>query len=149
MVNACASAHNPRGMSRPQGRIGAYDLIERVGEGGMAEVWLARREGLGGAVKSCALKLMLPRIATSDRHRKMFLQEARLALKLGHANIVSVFDAGEESGRLYMALEWIDGVNLRDFSQRIWDIPMRFSIPVVCHLVGELLNALRYAHTFG
>jgi serine/threonine protein kinase len=136
-------------MSRPQGRIGAYDLIERVGEGGMAEVWLARREGLGGAVKSCALKLMLPRIAGNDRHRKMFLQEARLALKLNHANIVSVFDAGEEGGRLYMALDWVDGVNLRDFSQRIWDIPMRFSIPVVCHVVGELLNALRYAHTYG
>lgn len=149
MVNVPPPAHNPPGMSPPQGRIGAYELIERVGEGGMAEVWLARREGLGGAVKSCALKLMLPRIAGNERHRKMFLSEARLALKLNHANIVSVFDAGEESGRLYMALDWVDGVNLRDFSQRIWEIPMRFSIPVVCHVIGELLNALRYAHTFG
>jgi serine/threonine protein kinase len=136
-------------MSRPQGRIGAYDLIERVGEGGMAEVWLARREGLSGAVKSCALKLMLPRLAADERHRKMFLQEARLALKLSHANIVSVFDAGEADGRLYIAMDWIDGVDLRAFSQKIWDIPMRFSIPVVCHIVGELLNALRYAHTYG
>jgi serine/threonine protein kinase len=134
---------------QPQAKIGAYDLIERVGEGGMAEVWLARREGMSGAVKSCALKLMLPRIAADPRHRKMFLQEARLALKLSHANIVSVFDAGEADGRLYIAMDWIDGVDLRDFSQKIWDIPMRFSIPVVCHITGELLNALRYAHTYG
>ncbi len=136
-------------MAQSAGRIGAYDLVERVGEGGMAEVWLARREGLSGAVKSCALKLMLPRIAADERHRKMFLQEARLALKLSHANIVSVFDAGEADGRLYIAMDWIDGVDLRAFSQKIWDIPMRFSIPVVCHIVGEILGALRYAHTYG
>jgi|GEM_PF-3553929 len=128
--------------------LGGYELIEKVGEGGMAEVWLARRGGIGGAMKSCALKLPLERMSADERFRKMFLSEARLALKLSHANIVSVFDAGEADGRLYMALEWIDGVDLRSFAQRIHDLPMRFSLPVVCHIIGELLHALRYAHTF-
>ncbi|MEM6996841.1 MAG: protein kinase [Myxococcota bacterium] len=129
-------------------RIGEYELIEKVGEGGMAEVWLARRAGIGGSMKSCALKLPLQRVSADERFQKMFLSEARLALKLSHANIVSVFDAGETDDRLYMALEWIDGVDLRSFAQRIHDIPMRFSMPVVCHVIGELLHALRYAHTF-
>jgi len=132
----------------PLPRIGPYELIDKVGEGGMAEVWLARREGIGGSTKSCALKLPLEKYTTDERFRKMFLSEARLALKLSHGNIVSVFDAGEADGRLYMALEWIDGVDLRDFAQRIHDLPMRFSMSVVCHIIGELLHALRYAHTF-
>lgn len=153
MANPPQRAHNPQAMrnATPKpavARVGAYELIEKVGEGGMAEVWLARREGIGGSMKSCALKLPLERISSDERFQKMFLSEARLALKLSHANIVSVFDAGEVDGRLYMALEWIDGVDLRSFAQRIHDIPMRFSIPVVCHVLGELLHALRYAHTF-
>lgn len=146
-------AHNPQAMRNATptpavAELGGYELIEKVGEGGMAEVWLARRGGIGGAMKSCALKLPLERVSSDERFRKMFLSEARLALKLSHANIVSVFDAGEADGRLYMALEWIDGVDLRSFAQRIHDLPMRFSIPVVCHILGELLHALRYAHTF-
>lgn len=153
MANAGLAAHNPLSMGRavslePHAKVGGYELVEKVGEGGMAEVWLARREGIGGATKSCALKLPLERVSSDERYRKMFLQEARLALKLSHANIVSVFDAGEDGGRLYMALDWVDGVDLRSFAQRIHGIPMRFSIPVVCHIVGELLHALQYAHTF-
>lgn len=127
-------------------RLGDYELLERVGQGGMAEVWMARRAVIPGGLKACALKIIHGRIAAQPRYRRMFLQEARLALKLRHANVVSVFDVGEADGRLYMALEWIDGVHLRDFAQRVRVRMGELPVPVVCHVVGELLQGLRHAH---
>lgn len=107
---------------------------------------MARRAVIPGGLKACALKIIHGRFGGDLRYRRMFLQEARLALKLRHANVVSVFDVGEASGRLYMALEWVDGVHLRDFAQhvrqRLGDLP----VAVVCHVVAELLQGLRHAH---
>jgi serine/threonine protein kinase len=130
----------------PGMRLGDYELLERVGAGGMAEVWMARRAVIPGGLQACALKIVHGRFTKDHRYRRMFLQEARLALKLRHANVVSVFDVGEAEGRLYMALEWVDGVHLREFAQlagaRLGGLP----VPLVCHVVGELLQGLRHAH---
>ncbi|MCX4240353.1 serine/threonine-protein kinase [Paraliomyxa miuraensis] len=131
----------------PRLRLGDYELLERVGRGGMAEVWMARRVVFPGGLKACALKIIHGRIAAQPRYRRMFLQEARLALKLRHANLVSVFDVGEAEGRLFMALEWVDGVHLRDFAQAVCDREGGLSVPLVCHLVSELLQGLRHAHS--
>jgi serine/threonine protein kinase len=127
-------------------RVGDYELLERVGRGGMAEVWMARRAVIPGGLKACALKIIHGRFAAQDRYRRMFLQEARLALKLRHANVVSVFDVGAADTRLYMALEWIDGVHLRDFAQHVRARLGGLPVPVVCHVMGELLQGLRHAH---
>jgi serine/threonine protein kinase len=133
--------------SPPPGlRLGDYELLERVGAGGMAEVWMARRAPIPGGVQPCALKIIHGRFCKQDRYQRMFLQEARLALKLRHANVVSVLDAGEADGRLYMALEWVDGVHLRDFGQRVRARMGPLPVPLVCHVVGELLQGLRHAH---
>ncbi len=112
----------------------------------MAEVWLARRSVVPGGLKPCALKIIHGRVASQARHRRMFLQEARLALKLRHANVVSVFDAGEIDGRLFMALEWIDGLDLRRFTERVRAGGELLSIPIVCHIMAQLLQGLRHAH---
>ena len=130
----------------PSLRLGDYELLERVGAGGMAEVWMARRAVIPGGLQACALKIIHGRFSNDHRYQRMFLQEARLALKLRHANVVSVLDAGEAEGRLYMALEWVDGVHLRCFTDlartRLGPLP----VPLVCHVVGELLQGLRHAH---
>jgi serine/threonine protein kinase len=127
-------------------RLGDYELLERVGAGGMAEVWMARRAPIPGGVQPCALKIIHGRFGKEHRYQRMFLQEARLALKLRHANVVSVLDAGEAAGRLYMALEWVDGVHLRDFVEHVRARVGALSVPLVCHVVGELLQGLRHAH---
>lgn len=139
-------APSPFRLPSPAPRLGDYELLERVGQGGMAEVWMARRAVIPGGVKTCALKVIHGRHAMQRRYRRMFLQEARLALKLRHANVVSVFDVGEVDGRLYMALEWIDGVHLRDFAQHVRARQGALGVPLVCHIVGELLQGLRHAH---
>jgi len=142
---ALPSAALPLGPPGPF-RLGGYELLERVGAGGMAEVWMARRAVIPGGLQACALKIVHGRFSKDHRYQRMFLQEARLALKLRHANVVSMFDVGEAEGRLYMALEWVDGVHLREFAQlaqvRLGPLP----VPLVCHVVGELLQGLRHAH---
>lgn len=128
-------------------RLGHYELLERVGRGATAEVWLARRPVLPGALKPCALKVIHAHIAKRSRHRRMFLKEARLALKMSHANVVSVFDVGEANGRLFMALEWVDGVHLREFATRVRAREGSMRIEEVCYIVGQILQGLRHAHT--
>lgn len=126
--------------------VGQYELIRRIGSGGMAEVWMGRRASVGGATKSVAIKFMSARVAGDERHRRMFLAEARLSMLMTHSNVVQVFDAGEEDGRLYLVMEWIDGLNLAQLSElrrregQPW--PPRLS----GYVVGEVLRGLAYAH---
>ncbi len=126
--------------------VGQYELIRRIGRGGMAEVWMGRRASVGGATKAVAIKFMSARVAQDDRHRRMFLAEARLSMLMNHSNVVQVFDAGEEKGRLYLVMEWIDGLNLaqlcelRRRERKPW--PPRLS----GYIIGEILRGLGYAH---
>ncbi|NVB40763.1 serine/threonine protein kinase [Pseudenhygromyxa sp. WMMC2535] len=126
-------------------RFGSYDLIERLGAGGMAEVWRARQSA-HGASKTLALKLIAPHLTASVRHRRMFLKEARLSMMLSHSNIVQVFSVGMEGPRCFMAMEWIDGLNLAHLCRYCakTDSPLPFE--VVSFIIGELLSALSYSH---
>lgn len=94
-----------------QGRtFGAYRLNEVAGTGGMGVVYRAGQQPLGRVV---ALKVIRPEIAASGDYRARFLREARLAAAVDHPHIVSVFDFGEHAGRLYLTMQWIDGVELQ------------------------------------
>lgn len=128
-------------------RVGQYELVRRIGSGGMADVWMGRRASVGGAQKSVAIKFMSARVAADERHRRMFLAEARLSMLMTHSNVVQVFDAGEDAGRLYLVMEWIDGLNLaqlcelrRREGQGPW--PPRLA----GYVIGEVLRGLAYAH---
>lgn len=129
-------------------KIGDYDLVRAVGQGGMAQVWLARRTLEVGATKACALKVPLKHLATDERFVRMFLTEARLAMRLSHSNIVGTFDAGQDGDLLYLAMEWVDGVDLAKLQQTMRRASVRWSLSVAAHMLGELLHALAYAHTF-
>jgi serine/threonine protein kinase len=93
--------------------IGPYTLVRRLGMGGMAETFVAIRRGPGGFTQRVCLKLVLPFFREDEEFVKLFQREARLAAKLRHSNIVGVIDYGEIAGRSYMALELVDGVDLR------------------------------------
>lgn len=126
--------------------VGQYELIRRIGSGGMADVWVGRRASVGGATKSVAIKLMAPRVAQDERHRRMFLAEARLSMLMTHSNVVQVFDAGEDEGRLFLVMEWIDGLNLA----QLCELQRREGKPwpprLVGYVIGEVLRGLAYAH---
>jgi serine/threonine-protein kinase len=89
--------------------LGPYELLQKLATGGMAEIYVARREGPHGFSKRIALKRILPQLAADPEFVAMFIDEARLCAQLTHPNLVQVFDFGEEAGELYMAMELVEG----------------------------------------
>ena len=92
--------------------LGPYLLGDRLGLGGMAEVYVAHRAGPRGFAKRFAVKRILPELALDARFVAMFCDEARICAALCHPNIVQVVDFGEANGELFMAMEFVDGVSL-------------------------------------
>ena len=129
--------------------LGPYLLLRQLGAGGMGEVWTARRSALGGAAKLVAIKTLLPSKAGDPKARSMFLEEARLSMLLTNSNIVQVFDVGEASdGTCYMAMEFVDGIDLSKLIARLAAEDERLSHVLVAHVVGEILKGLAHAHEF-
>jgi len=112
----------------------------------MAEVFAARREGPHGFSKRVAVKRILPNAAEDDAFVSMFIDEASLAARLSHPNIVHVFDFGDDNGELYLAMELVEGTSLgrllRAASARKETLPL----PVTLYLIGQAARALDYAH---
>src|SRR5258705_6068226 len=92
--------------------MGQYRVIRQMAMGGMAEIYLARREGLSGFERLVVLKRILPQFAMYQEFVKMFLNEARIAATLHHSNIVQVHEIGEERGQPYFAMEFLHGEDL-------------------------------------
>ncbi|HWO17954.1 MAG TPA: serine/threonine-protein kinase [Kofleriaceae bacterium] len=95
-------------------KLGAYELIRPIAQGGMADVYLARQEGPGGFERQVAIKILSEARARDPESRALFLQEARICALLGHHNIAAVLDVDVEDGCHYLAMEYVDGVDLRD-----------------------------------
>src|SRR3954451_7625197 len=89
--------------------FGAYRLDEQIGRGGMGIVYRAMHEHLGRTV---ALKLLTPQLAADPDFRERFLRESRLAASVDHPGIVTVYDAGDVGGTLYIAMRYIQGTDL-------------------------------------
>lgn len=93
-------------------RYGKYTLQERLGSGGMAEVYLALQEGAGGFAKRVVVKRILSEFANDRVFVDLFLNEAQLAAHLSHPNIVQIFDMGQEGDTYFIAMEYVPGPNL-------------------------------------
>ncbi|HEY0136989.1 MAG TPA: protein kinase, partial [Nannocystis sp.] len=92
--------------------FGRYTLTRRIGEGGMAEVFLAEVTVAEGLSKRVVIKKIRKELADQPEFTRMFVDEAKIALSLNHANIVQVFDFGQVHGSFYLAMELIEGVDL-------------------------------------
>src|SRR5688572_14910152 len=98
--------------------MGRFTLFDHVGRGGMADIYLARaRTGLGGS-RLVVIKEVLPELADSPLFADMLVAEAKLAARLGHANVVKVEDLGRHDGSLYIAMEYVEGFDLRELLRR-------------------------------
>lgn len=95
--------------------LGRYELLMPVAQGGMAAVWAARLVGTRGFQRVVAIKTILPTLSDDAHFEQMFLDEAGLASRIRHPNVVQVIDLGEENGLLYQVMEWIDGDALSSF----------------------------------
>src|SRR5215475_14292965 len=123
-------------------RIGAYQIIDQIGRGGMGEVYLAQDGRLGRKV---ALKLLPPQFAGDKRRVMRFEQEARAVSILNHPNIVTIFDAGQVEDIYFIATEYIDGRTLRA------ELKERGRLPVkdVLRIALQIADALSTAHEVG
>jgi serine/threonine-protein kinase len=125
--------------------LGPYHIERRLAAGGMAEVFVARREGLHGFQKRVALKRILPQFSSDPDFVWMFIDEARLAALLEHPNIVQVFDFGTLGDDLVLVMELVDGSNV---SRLLRAAPAEAPIPwdVALHIAYQTAQALEYAH---
>src|SRR5262245_24558300 len=97
----------------PGRRLGRYELLRLIGEGGMAQVWAARMDGSRGFQKLVALKTLIPALALDPQFQRMFLDEAHVASKIRHRNVVEINDLGDIDGVLFLVMEWVDGQPLQ------------------------------------
>ena len=122
--------------------IGGFELLEKIGQGGMGAVYRARQVTIDRIV---ALKLMKPKLAKDTRHLERFLREAKASARLTHPNIVQGIDAGNDKGYYYFALEFVDGETLREVIQRDGTLPEERCI----ELGMQMARALEHAWSFG
>jgi serine/threonine protein kinase len=115
--------------------FGGYHIVELVGSGGMGLVYRAEQRILGRTV---ALKVIRPEIAESGDYRSRFLREARLAAAVDHPHVVSVFDVGENDGRLYLTMQWVDGLELGTLIDRHQRLAPERTVLIGVQLAGAL-----------
>ncbi|WP_224248917.1 serine/threonine protein kinase [Hyalangium gracile] len=127
-------------------QVGKYQLVRKLATGGMAEVYLAKVAGPMGFEKEVVVKRVLPHLAEDRGFVEMFFTEARLAARLNHPHIVQIFDFGQADGTYYLAMEYIDGLNLRALMKRVNSLKMALS-PVLCaKLIAMACEGLAFAH---
>ena len=126
--------------------IGRYELLARIGSGGMGEVFRARAVGAGGFEKEVVIKRILPHLASDPGFVQRFIEEGKLVVKLRHAGIAQVLDMGEQDGVFFIAMEHVDGKDLGELMRIAALAGMTMPVPLVAHLLAQLLDALDYAH---
>jgi len=127
-------------------RLGPYLLIEKIGSGGMAEVWLAKRTGPGGFEKRLAIKKILPHLAADPRFVRMFVDEARVAARLAHPNVVQVFDFGEADGTPFLAMEYVPGITVATVLRAAQRDRSAVPLPAAAHVAISILRGLDHLH---
>jgi serine/threonine protein kinase len=124
-----------------------YDVLDRIAVGGMAEVFLAKAYGAHGFEKTLAIKRILPELASDPEFAARFIAEAKVAVRLSHANVVQVFDFGRIGESLFIAMEFVDGLDLAALLRRFKDEHRQVVLPAAFHIAIEIVRALDFAHS--
>jgi serine/threonine protein kinase len=131
----------------PPKRLADFEISRRLGAGGMAEVFLAKKRGAEGTYKQLVLKRILPAYGSSRRFRTMFAEEAQLATRLNHPNIVQVYDFQDygEEGQL-LSMEYVEGPDLRKLMRAAQGKQQRIPPYLSAYIIAEVAKGLHYAH---
>jgi serine/threonine protein kinase/tetratricopeptide (TPR) repeat protein len=141
---ALPNSRNPS--SSPPAKLGRYDVIRRLGAGGMAEVYLGKSRGAEGTHKLIVLKRILPAHNQSPRMKQMFVDEARLTMRLNHPNIVQVFDFAETSDGYLLCMEYVEGLDFGRLMSAARSRGTRIPPWVGAFIVMEAARGLHCAH---
>ena len=126
--------------------FGKYYLLEKVATGGMAEVFKAKAFGVEGFERLLAVKRILGAIAEDTEFISMFIDEAKIAGRLNHANIAQIFDLGKADGSYFIAMEYISGLDCRGLFERYRRLGKKIGVDMACYIAMKVCEGLDYAH---
>ena len=132
-------------MRKPR-QFGNYWLLDRINVGGMAEVWKAKSFGSNGFERIVAIKRILPNIAEDKEFIEMFVDEAKISVQLTHPNIAQVTDLDKVEDQYYIAMEYIQGKDLRSIFDRLHNSHTPMDISQACFVIMKVCEGLDYAH---
>lgn len=129
-------------------RFGKYFLLDRIGSGGMAEIFRARPASIDANGRIMVVKRMLPQVASEPQFLNMFRSETQVCMAFNHPNLIQIHDFGETAKRAYLAMEYIEGKNLRDLAVAFARENELMPIPMAVNIVEQAARGLHYAHVF-
>ncbi|HSQ66217.1 MAG TPA: protein kinase [Polyangiaceae bacterium] len=130
----------------PGHRLDRYELLALIAEGGMGQVWLARLVGKHGFEKLVAVKTLLPKYAADLKFQQMFLDEARIASGIEHANVAQILDLGEQNDVLYLVMELVDGEALSKLTRVLTKAKIEFPISLGLRIIADTCAGIHVAH---
>jgi serine/threonine protein kinase len=129
-------------------KFGRFFLLDQIAQGGMAEIYRARLASIDGAGRLIVIKRIQAGFGGNTEFLQMFRSEIKVTMGFNHPNIVQLYDFGEEAGQPYIAMELVDGKNLRQFMNRFSEMKQTFPPALAAHIVEQSASALHYAHAF-
>jgi serine/threonine-protein kinase len=129
-------------------KFGRYFLLDQIGEGGMAEIFRARMAAPGESGRFVVIKRIQGANSDNPEFAQMFKAEVQVTMRFTHPNIVQLYESGEESGLQYIAMEWVEGRNLRQLLSKISQRQQRIPISAACYMIEQVAAGLHYAHFF-
>jgi serine/threonine-protein kinase len=129
-------------------KFGKYFLLDLLAQGGMADIYRARHATPSGGGRLLAIKRIQQSYSANPEFINMFRGETKVTSSFTHPNIIQVYDYGEEQGQLYIAMEYVDGRNLRQCITRLSEMKQLFPTEVSCYVIEQSCRALEYAHQF-
>lgn len=126
--------------------FGKYELLDKIGTGGMAEIFRARSVGPDGFEKILVIKRVLPELVSNKAFINLLVAEAKVTSLLNHPNIVQIHELGDVGGTYYIAMEFVDGADLLNLLSRCTRDRLRVPIEIGLHIVSEVSRGLAHAH---
>ena len=136
----------PSGVESSAARIGRYEVLARLATGGMAEILLGRVHGPSGFERAVVIKRILPQYAELPSFVSMFLDEARIAARIHHPNVVQVHELGEEDGELFLVMEYLQGESSASLMRRMSALGKPIGAALCAHIIAEACAGLHAAH---
>jgi serine/threonine protein kinase len=127
-------------------QFGKYTLYERIGRGGMADVFKGRIQGPAGFERVFVVKRILPHLSDDPAFIRMFVDEAKMSARLNHPNVVQIFELGAVEQEYFISMEYVSGHDLSETMRAIWKKSGRPRPEMVAYIGREICRALSYAH---
>ncbi len=123
-------------------QFGSYHIVRHIGGGGMAQIYLAKTRGLAGFEKFLALKVINPDLADDDRFIQMLIDEAKLTVGLAHVNIAQVFDLGMVGNIYYIAMEFVDGIDVLELVNGLHSLGEMVPVEAAAYIARQMCSGL-------